>query len=83
MESKFALPTYREEGEREGNGGAKEQRRRRGGGRRGRNEEKREAKEGEGVKEERRGREMREKSKSWESANTVTQSGFLVASNRN
>ena len=78
MESKFALPTYREEGEREGNGGAKEQRRRRGGGRRGRNEEKGEAKEGEGVKEVRR-----EKSKSWESANTVTQSGFLVASNRN
>ena len=46
-------------------------------------EEKREVKEGEGVKEERRGREMREKKKSWERANTVTQSGFLVASNRN
>ena len=26
---------------------------------------------------------MREKKKSWERANTVTQSGFLVASNRN
>ena len=46
-------------------------------------EEKREVKEGEGVKEERRGREMREKKNSWERANTVTQSGFLVASNRN
>ena len=34
---------------------------------------KREAREGEGVKEERRGREMREKKKSWERANTVTQ----------
>ena len=29
-------------------------------------EEKREVKEGEGVKEERRGREMREKKNSWE-----------------